>query len=85
MEEMWRLIVNTARKSNVQVFATTHSPTTLEWLHESEYCTTFLCSRDESTGESTIRPLSDVPHFTEVVKKNSLSDLLVEGWLEKAL
>ncbi len=25
MEEMWRLIVNTARKSNVQVFATTHS------------------------------------------------------------
>ena len=25
MEEMWRLIVNTARKSNVQVFTTTHS------------------------------------------------------------
>ena len=25
MEEMWRLVVNTARESNVQVFATTHS------------------------------------------------------------
>ena len=68
----------------VQVFATTHSPTTLEWLHESEYRTTFLCSRDESTGESTIRPLSDVPHFAEVVKKAPLADLLAEGWLEMA-
>ena len=25
MEEMWRLVVNTALESNVQVFATTHS------------------------------------------------------------
>ena len=25
MEEMWKLVVNTARESNVQVFATTHS------------------------------------------------------------
>ena len=25
MEEMWRLVVETARRSSVQVFATTHS------------------------------------------------------------
>ena len=79
------LLRSRSRSGETQVFATTHSPTTLEWLHESEYGTTFLCSRDESTGESTIRPLSDVPHFAEVVKKASFSDLLAEGWLEMAL
>ena len=84
-----RLLVELLRSRSgsgeTQVFATTHSPTTLEWLHESEYRNTFLCSRDESTGESAIRPLSDIPHFTEVVKQTPLSDLLAEGWLEMAL
>ena len=79
------LLRSQSKRSKTQVFASTHSPTTLEWLHESEYRTTFLCSRDESTGESTIRPLSDVPHFAEVVKKTPLADLLAEGWLEMAL
>ena len=79
------LLRSQSEHRKVQVFATTHSPTTLEWLHESDYRTTFLCSRDESTGESTIRPLSEVPHFTEVVKKVPLADLLAEGWLEMAL
>ena len=79
------LLRNRSKSGETQVFATTHSPTTLEWLDESEYRTTFLCIRDESTGESTIRPLSDVPHFTEVVKKAPLADLLAEGWLEMAV
>lgn len=79
------LLRSQSKHAKTQVFASTHSPTTLEWLHESEYRTTFLCSRDDSTGESTIRPLSEVPHFVEVVKKAPLSDLLAEGWLEMAL
>ena len=79
------LLRSQSKRSKTQVFATTHSPTTLEWLHESEYRTTFLCSRDESTGESTIRPLSEVPHFAEVIEKAPLADLLAEGWLEMAL
>ena len=70
---------------NTQVFATTHSPTVLEWLEESEHRTTFLAARDESTGESTIRPVIDVPHFKEVVEKCPLADLLAEGWLEAVL
>ncbi|MDE0223410.1 MAG: AAA family ATPase [Spirochaetaceae bacterium] len=78
------LLRSQSKLRGTQVFATTHSPTTLEWLDRSEYRTTFLCTRDESTGESTIRPLTDVPHFTDVIKKAPLSDLFVEGWLESA-
>lgn len=83
-----RLLVELLRsrsaQCDTQVFATTHSPTTLEWLDECEYRTTFLCNRDDKTGESTIRPLNEIPHFSEVVKKARLSDLFTEGWLESA-
>ena len=84
-----RLLIELLRSQTesgaTQVFATTHSPTVLEWLEESEHRTTFLAARDESTGESTIRPVIDVPHFKEVVEKYPLADLLAEGWLEAVL
>lgn len=67
-----------------QVMATTHSPTVLEWLREPDYKTTFLCKRDEETGESLILPLTEVPRFVEIAKKHPVTDLMVEGWLEDA-
>ena len=78
------LLRSQAETCGTQVVATTHSPLVLAWLLEEEYATTFLCRRDESTGESTIRPLTDVPHFLDVVKKHPIADLLAEGWLEIA-
>ena len=71
-----------AEVTKTQVFATTHSPAILDWLQEEDYKTTFLCARDESTGESSIRPLADVPHFTDVIKETPASELLSEGWFE---
>ena len=71
-----------AEYKKTQIFATTHSPAILDWLQEEDYRTTFLCTRDESTGESSIRPLADVPRFTDVVKETSASELFSEGWFE---
>lgn len=68
-----------------QVVATTHSATVLDWLGEEDYRTTFVCKRDEGTGESRICALADVPHFMDVVKKRPPSELFSEGWLEAAL
>jgi predicted ATPase len=68
-----------------QVFVTTHSPLVLAWLKPEEYATTFYCSRDEETGESRITPLTEIPHFNEVVSTQPISDLLAEGWMETAL
>ena len=79
------LLRSQAEYRNTQVFATTHSPAVIEWLEESEHGTAFLAARDESAGESTIRPLIDVPHFKEVVGKYPMADLFMEGWLEAAL
>ena len=71
-----------AEYRKTQIFATTHSPAILDWLQEEDYKTTFLCARDESTGESRIRPLADIPQFMNVSKKTPASELFSEGWFE---
>ena len=73
-----------AEVMKTQIVATTHSATVLDWLQEDDYKTTFFCRRDESTGESKICSLADVPHFLEVVKSTPVSELFSEGWLEMA-
>ena len=76
------LLRTQAEYRKTQIFATTHSPAILDWLQEEDYKTTFLCTRDESTGESRIRSLADVPHFMDVIKKTPASELFSEGWFE---
>ena len=73
-----------AEATKTQIFATTHSPVILDWLQEEDYKTTFLCTRNESTGETKIRSLADVPKFMDVIKKTPASELFSEGWLEAA-
>ena len=73
-----------AEATKTQVFATTHSPAILDWLQEEDYKTTFLCTRNESTGETKICPLADIPQFMNVSKKTPASELFSEGWFEAA-
>lgn len=72
-------------RSGPQVFATTHSPFVLSWLDESDFATTFVCKRDEETGASIIKPLSEVPRLVELARKRPIGDLFAEGWLEGVL
>ena len=71
-----------AEATKTQVFATTHSPAILDWLQDDDYKTTFLCTRNESTGETKICPLVDIPQFMNVSKKTPASELFSEGWFE---
>lgn len=84
-----RLLVELIRSRSAdgpsQVMATSHSPIVLAWLEDGEYSTTFYCHRDNQTGESKICPLTAIPRFAEVVRKQPISDLFAEGWLESAL
>ncbi|MFL6233124.1 MAG: AAA family ATPase, partial [Thermoanaerobaculia bacterium] len=78
------LLKSQSAQSGPQVFATTHSPVVLAWLDESDYNTTFFCKRDEETGASIIKPLSEIPHLLDLVKKRSLGELFTQGWMEMA-
>ncbi|MGA2660873.1 MAG: AAA family ATPase [Verrucomicrobiota bacterium] len=84
-----RLLVELFRRQaafgQIQVLATTHSPLVLAWLKPEEYQNTFVCKRDEMTGESRILPLTEIPRFEEVIRTQSITELLTEGWMEAAL
>ena len=82
LQILLELMRSQAEATKTQVFATTHSPAILDWLQEEDYKTTFLCTRSESTGESRIRPLVDVPGFMDLIKKTPASELFSEGWFE---
>ena len=70
----------------VQSISTTHSPVMLEWIREDELATAFACKRDQSTGESRIVPLPEVPHFMECFKKGArTAEMLAESWFEGVL
>jgi predicted ATPase len=75
-----------SKRTGTQVFATTHSPTLLNWLTEEDRKTTFICTRDVETGATKMRSLAEVPKLEELIKKNyNLDQLFEEGWLESAL
>ena len=78
------LLRNQTELTKTQIVATTHSATILDWCQENDYETTFLCTRDEASGESRIRPLTEVPYFMEAIGKRSVSELFSEGWMEVA-
>jgi energy-coupling factor transporter ATP-binding protein EcfA2 len=80
------LLKSQSQITNRQVMATSHSPVVLSWLKEADYATTFFCARDEKSGASTIKPLTEVPDFVDLVHgKQPIGELFAEGWLEGAL
>lgn len=84
-----RLLVELLRSrtstGTTQVFVTTHSPIVLAWLQPDEYKFTFFCKRDDATGESKICPLTEIPHFQDIIRRQPIGDLFAEGWMEAAL
>jgi predicted ATPase len=79
------LLRSQAAQGKVQVIATTHSPIVLGWLKPEEHATTFYCRQDEQTGESRICPLTEIPRLADLSRKQPVSELFAEGWLEAAL
>jgi len=79
------LLRSRAAQGQTQILVTSHSPIVLAWLQPDEYANTFFCKRDSDTGESKIKPLVDIEHFNDVVRRQPISDLFAEGWLEAAL
>ncbi len=79
------LLKSRAGATQTQVLATSHSALILDWLTEKDYPYVILCSRASDTGATTITPLTQVPHFLDLVKTVPASQLVSEGWMETAL
>jgi predicted ATP-dependent endonuclease of OLD family len=74
-----------ARDRNVQIIATTQSPTVLEWLKEDTLQHAILFGRVPDRDGTIIRRLGDLPSFQELLKHKGIQELFSTGVLEMAL
>ncbi len=79
---LMEMLAGLAEARKTQIIATTHSPTAVNWLTQEQLRTTFLFARQQTTGESRVSPLTEVPHFGAATTNYPAGDLLIERWLE---
>lgn len=73
------------RKRDLQIIATTHSPVVLQWLSDETLRNTIVFGRVPDYEGTIMRRLGELPHFSEVLQRNSIDELFTTGWLEMAL
>lgn len=73
------------RERDIQVIATTHSPTVLEWLSDEALRDVVVFGRVPEHEGTLMRRLGDLPHFNETVARTGIEELFTTGWLEMAL
>ncbi len=79
------LLERTAARRNIQILATTHSPTLLAHLSEDTLGSVVAFGRDAETGWTACSTLRDLPHFETLRESKNLEHLISTGWLERAL
>ena len=82
---LMELLRQATRDRGVQVIATTHDPTCLEYAGDEALQDTIVLGRVPEHSGTIMRRLGDLPHFDEVIKGRGISDLFTTGWLEMAL
>lgn len=72
---------------HIQVMATTHSPTLLQWLSDRSLHDTVVFGRLPDREGTVVRRAGDLPHLEQVLGQNraDIADLFATGWLEAEL
>lgn len=73
------------RERDVQVIATTHDPTCLQYLGDEALGNAVVFGRIPEHHGTIMRRLGDLPHFADVVDSRGIGELFTTGWLELAL
>lgn len=73
------------RSRALQVMATTHSPQLVRLLLPKHIESTYVTYRLEGMPQTSMKKLSDVPHFLEVVRESDAARLHESAWIEQTL
>jgi len=84
MRLLVELLRSQVERSHIQAFVTTHSPIVLAWLRADEYKYVFWFKRNDD-GSTEIVPIDRDPQVASILKKQPISELFAEGWLEGVL
>ncbi|WP_394826359.1 AAA family ATPase [Pendulispora albinea] len=79
------LLERVTAERNIQVVATTHSPTLLAHLSPEALGNVIAFGRDQAEGTTVCSRLKDLPHFATLRDAKDLEHLVSTGWLERAL
>lgn len=79
------LIQQVPRERPVQIIATTHSPTLLQWLSAESLRDVVVFGRLPDREGTIMRRLGDIDHVEEALKHDSIDELFSTGWMEMAL
>lgn len=79
------LFEDTSRARDLQIIATTHSPTLLAHISPSALADVLAFGRDPEIGCSVAKRAADLPHFATLRDAKDLDHLVSNGWLERAL
>jgi predicted ATPase len=70
---------------STQIIASSHSPLVLKYLKESSWPGVLIFKRDEKTGHTIVRKLTDLPRLQEAIRHDNLEFLMATGWMEEAM
>ena len=79
------LLEQIVSKRQLQVIATTHSPTLLAHLSRKALGDVIGFGRDRESGDTICSRLEDLEHFETLRDAKNIEHLLSTGWLERAL
>ena len=79
------LLERIAKERQIQVLATTHSPTLLAHLSEAAFKDVVAFGRRPEDGVTICSSLRDLPQFETLRQSDHLEQLISTGWLERAL
>jgi len=71
--------------SDIQVIASTHSPTLMEALKPTALENAIIFGRSADMAGTTMKNLGDLPNFKSVLRDHEMGELFNTLWLERAL
>ena len=79
------LMETQSKQGKLQVIATSHSPALLNLLSPESLGNAVLVYRTEGSRYSKVKPLKDIPNFSEIAERRHPGTLMESGWFENTL
>ena len=79
------LLDNQSKGKGIQIVATTHSPQVLRLIKEENLKYATLAYRLKGNTEGRLKPLAEIPHLLDVIKRKDIARLLESSWMENTM
>lgn len=79
------LLDNQSKGKGIQIVATTHSPQVLRLIKEENLKYATLAYRLKGNTEGRLKPLTEIPHLLDVIKRKDIARLHESSWMENTV